>query len=81
MRAPRKTLLAAVTFALAAAMAPTAAANPETAPPDFNSSEFVMVLPKIDSSYTSYQGALGTSGNEASAFATAVPLTMTIIFP
>ena len=35
----------------------------------------------IDSSYTSYQGALGTKGNEASRFYTALPFNITTEFP
>jgi hypothetical protein len=41
----------------------------------------VIQFPKIDSSYTSYQGALGTSGNEASLLFPLIPLTIAIVFP
>jgi hypothetical protein len=45
----------------------------------------VQVLPpveaKIDSSYTSYFGAIGTSGNENSTFLTKMPLNLTRTFP
>lgn len=41
----------------------------------------LLVLPKIDSSYTSYQGALGTTGNEVSSLPGYMPLNITVMFP
>lgn len=41
----------------------------------------LLVLPKIDSSYTSYQGALGTDGNEVSKLPGIQTINMAVIFP
>jgi len=41
----------------------------------------VVIMPKIDSSYTSYQGAPGTAGNEISANLKMIPMNTTMTFP
>ena len=48
----------------------------------FNSNDIPVLVPKkVDSSYTSYFGAIGTTGNEISAHVTSKPANLTNLFP